>query len=273
MRVYPLIGLVLLAVIAWVALRLLEKSLVFAPSRAMGDHPGTVGLAYEVLGLTTSDGVLLRAWWIPGPSAESPVMLCLHGNGGNLSNRTDKMRLFHDAGAAQLWLDWRGYGESSGAPNEPGLYRDALAGWAWLNAVKFVPAARLVLYGESLGCGPAIELATRVPAAGLIADSGFTSIPDMARHLLPHFPAALLRNRFDNRARLPRVTIPTLLLHSPDDDIIPYEMALRNLGASGASRKKLVDLKGSHNEGFLETGSAYAQAITDFLTALPKESK
>ena len=167
------IAFILVVTLLWLGLRFFERSLVFAPSRAMLAHPGTVGLAYEPLSLTASDGVILRAWWIPGPAAESPVMLCLHGNGGNLSHRTDKMRLFHDAGAAQLWLDWRGYGESGGRPSEPGLYRDALAGWAWLNALKSVPPDRLVLYGESLGCGPAIELAGRVPAGGLIVDSGF----------------------------------------------------------------------------------------------------
>lgn len=257
----------------WIGLRAFERAMVFVPSRAMLSHPGTVGLKYEPLFLTASDGVRLRAWWIPARSADATVMLCLHGNGGNLSHRTDKMRLFHDAGAAQLWLDWRGYGESAGSPNEPGLYRDAHAGWAWLTAVKQVSAAKLVLYGESLGGAAAVELATRVPAAGLIVDSSFTSLTEMIGVVLPWFPARLAAIRFDNLARLPRVTIPTLFLHSPQDDIIPYEMALRNLGASGAAKKSLVDLKGSHNEGFLDAGPAYTNAIRDFLVALPKEPK
>lgn len=263
---------VLVAAVLYLGLRRFERAMVFVPSREMLAHPGTVGLAYEPLFLTASDGVRLRAWWIPGPAADAPVMLCLHGNGGNLSHRTDKMRLFHDAGAAQLWLDWRGYGESGGSPDEPGLYRDALAGWAWLNAVKAVPASRLVLYGESLGNGPAIELATRVAAAGLIVDSAFTSVADMSRRVLPWFPVRLLSLRFDNLSRLPRVTIPTLFLHSPQDDIIPYEMALKNLSASGSAKKRLVDLKGSHNEGFLDAGPAYPKAIGDFLASLPKEA-
>ncbi|MBI2387091.1 MAG: alpha/beta hydrolase [Elusimicrobia bacterium] len=263
----------LAAALLYLGLRRFERSMTFVPSREMLAHPGTVGLAYEPLFLTASDGVKLRAWWIPGPSEDSPVMLCLHGNGGNLSHRTDKMRLFHDAGAAQLWLDWRGYGESAGTPDEPGLYRDALAGWAWLNAVKAVPASRLVLYGESLGGAPAIELASRVPAAGLIVDSSFTSAADMARHILPRFPVRLLSARFDNLARLPRVTIPTLFLHSPQDDIIPYAMALKNLGASGSAKKRLVDLKGSHNEGFLDSGPTYPKAIREFLASLPAEPR
>ncbi len=272
-KLQPAAGLILVAALFWIGLRLFEKKMVFHPSRVMSAHPGTVGLTYEPLGLKTSDGVILRAWWIPGPSPESPVMLCLHGNGGNISHRTDKMRLFHDAGAAQLWLDYRGYGESGGSPDEPGLYRDALAGWAWLNAVKMVPPERFVLYGESLGNGPAIDLAGRVPAAGLIVDSAFTSLADMGRLVLPWFPVRLAKIRFDNNARLTRVTIPTLLLHSPDDDVIPYEMALRNLRASGAAKKKLVDLKGPHNEGFLDAGPVYPKAIKDFLASLPQAAK
>ncbi len=273
MKLHLIAALVLVAALLWIGLRFFEKAMVFAPSRNMWTHPGTVGLNYEALSLKASDGVVLRAWWIPGPSADSPVMLCLHGNGGNLASRTDKMRIFHDAGASQLWLDYRGYGESGGSADEPGLYRDALAAWAWLNAVKSVPAARLVLYGESLGNGPAIELATRVPAAGLIADCAFTSIPDMGKVVLPWFPTRLAKIRFDNLSRLPRVTIPTLFLHSPTDDIIPYEMARRNFAASGAAKKSFIDLKGSHNEGFLDTGPAYGAAIKNFLAGLPKEAK
>ena len=270
LKLHPLAGLALAAALAWIGLRFFERAMVFVPSRTMWAHPGTVGLAYESLTLTASDGVRLRAWWIPGETAEAPVMLCFHGNGGNLSSRTDKMRIFHDAGAAQLWIDWRGYGESGGSPDEPGLYRDALAAWAWLGAQRSVPPGRLVLYGESLGNAPAIELATRIPAAGLIVDSGFTSIPAMAKVVLPWFPAKLSKLRFDNLAKLPRVTIPTLVLHSPQDDVIPFEMARANFAALGAAKKTFVELTGSHNEGFLEAGAAYPAAIRSFLASLPK---
>lgn len=263
----------LTAALFYIGLRWFERAMVFIPAKTMYAHPGTVGLPFEQLWLTASDGARLRAWWIPGPSAEAPVILCLHGNGGNISMRTDKIKIFHDAGAAQLWFDYRGYGESSGSPNEPGLYRDALAAWAWLERVKTVPAARLVLYGESLGCAVAVELATHVPAAGLIVESGFTSIKDMARVVLPWFPVRLAKLRFDSLAKLPRVAIPTLILHSPEDDIIPYEQARRNYAASGAAKKTLVQLKGSHNHGFLDTGPAYGAAIRDFLVSLSKEAK
>lgn len=264
MKAHPAVWWILAAGLSWIALLRFERMMVFVPSREMTAHPGSYGLRFERLWLTSSDGVRLRAWWIPGPSDEAPVMLCLHGNAGNISSRTDKMKLFHDAGAAQLWVEWRGYGESSGTPGEAGLYRDGRAGWDWLTRERAIPPARVALYGESLGSGVAVELATRVPAGGLIVDSGFSSIAEMAREVLPWFPVALLRLRFDNLSKLSRVTTPALFLHSPQDDIVPYEQARRNFAAA-AGPKTFVDLRGSHNDGFLETGPAYASAIRRFL--------
>ncbi|MEK7390200.1 MAG: alpha/beta hydrolase [Elusimicrobiota bacterium] len=262
--------LALTAVALWVGLRWFERAMVFSPMKSLYAHPGTVGLTYESLWLTAEDGTRLRAWWLPGPRADSPVMLCLHGNAGNISTRTDKMRIFHDGGAAQLWIDWRGYGESGGSPSERGLHIDAQAAWTWLTSVKNIPPARLVVYGESLGGGPAAALALRAFPSGLILDSTFTSIRDMAGLLLPWFPARLVKTRFDNLAKLPSIACPTLILHSPQDDVIPFGMARLNFAASGAAQKTLVELKGTHNEGFLETGPAYGAAIKRFLLALSK---
>ena len=263
MRAHPFVLLALASAAAWIGLRWFETAMIFFPSRTMTVHPGAVGLRFEPLWLTASDGVRLRAWRIPGPSADAPVMLCLHGNAGNLSNRVDKMRIFHDAGASQLWLDWRGYGESAGSPSEAGIYRDARAGYARLIA-DGVPAGRIFLYGESLGCAAAIQLATEVPAAGLIVESGFSSVADMANVVLPWFPTALGTVRFDNLAKLPRVETRTLFLHSPQDDIVPYEQARRNFAAAAGS-KRFVDLKGSHNDGFLDSQPAYGATMRDFL--------
>jgi fermentation-respiration switch protein FrsA (DUF1100 family) len=270
MKVHPLAALVLTLAALWISLRWFENAMVFVPSRPLDALPGAYGLPFERVPLTASDGVRLDAWWIPGPRAESPVMLCLHGNGGNLSNRVEKMKIFHDAGAAQLWIEWRGYGASRGSPSEAGLYRDAQAGRDWL-AARGVTPSRLVLYGESLGCGAAVELATRAPAAGLIMDSGFASVPEMAKLVLPWFPIGLARIRFDNLAKLPRVTMPTLFLHSTQDDVVPYEQARRNFEAA-AGPKRFVELHGGHNDGFHDSAPAYGAAIRDFLASLTKET-
>ncbi|MFI5344813.1 MAG: alpha/beta hydrolase [Elusimicrobiota bacterium] len=249
---------------AWIGLRKLENAIIFVPSREMTAHPGSYGLAFERLTLTPGDGPRLRAWWMPGPRADSPVLLGFHGNAGNLSNRVEKMKLFHDAGAAQLWVDWRGYGESTGQPSEAGLYRDASAAWDYVTLERGVPPGRVVLYGESLGCAAAVELASRATAAGVIVDSGFSSVPEMAKTALPWFPRFLIRARLDNLSKLPRVTMPALFLHSPQDEIVPYAQARDNYAAA-AGPKSFVELTGSHNDGFLDSQPAYGAAIAYFL--------
>lgn len=267
MKAPALAWLVLAAAAAYLGLRRFESAMLYFPTRALTAHPGSYGLPWEKVALTAEDGVRVSAWYVPAKSADAPTMLCLHGNGGNLSNRVEKMKIFREAGAAQLWVEWRGYGESGGRPSEAGLYRDARAGRAWLVSAKGVPASRLVLYGESLGSGPAVELAAASPAAGLIVDSGFTSVSDMARVVLPWFPRALIATRFDNLAKLPRARVPVLFLHSREDDVVPFEMGRRNFAAA-REPKRFVEMRGSHDDAFLDAGPAYGAAIREFLGSL-----
>lgn len=265
MKAPALVWAVLAAAVLYLGLRWLEGAMLYFPSRELAAHPGAYGLPWEKVALTAADGVRLSAWYLPGPRPDAPTLLCLHGNGGSLSDRVEKMRIFRDAGAAQLWVEWRGYGESRGRPSEAGLYRDARAGRAWLASAKGATAEKLFLYGESLGCGPAVELAVEAAPAGLIVDSGFTSVPDMAALVLPWLPRALIATRFDNLAKLPRVRAPILFLHSREDDVVPFAMARRNFAAA-REPKRLVELRGTHNDGFLDTGAAYGAAVRDFMS-------
>lgn len=266
MKAHHAVWLVLAAALLWLALRRFERSMIYFPSRGYDVHPGSAGLDWERLRLRASDGVELEAWWLPGPRPDAPVLLCLHGNGGSLSHRVEKMRLFRGAGAAQLWVDYRGYGASAGVPSEKGLYRDAEAAWSWL-AARGVPASRVVVYGESLGGGVAVELATRRGPAGLIFESGFTSLADMAKLVLPRFPARLASERYDSLGKIAGWKGPLLVLHSPQDDIVPFELGRRVFEAAPGP-KTFVELKGDHNEGFLATGPAYGKAVADFLARL-----
>jgi len=269
MRARAAVWCVLAAGLAWIGMMRFERHMLFKPRREMAAAPDSYGLRFEPLWLTASDGVRLRAWWIPGPTADAPVMLCLHGNGGNISTHGKKIKLFHDAGAAQLWVEWRGYGESSGMPDEAGLYRDGLAGWDWLTRERAIAPSRVALYGESLGCGVAVELATRVPAGGLIVDSGFASVAEMGRIVLPWFPESLELFRFDNLAKIPRVTMPELFLHSPQDDVVPYEQSRLNFAAA-AGPKRFVVLQGRHGSGYLDSQPRYGEAIGAFVAALAR---
>ena len=163
-----------------------------------------------------------------------------------------------------LLFDYRGYGRSSGRPDEQGTYLDAEAAYRWLAEKKKVPADRIVIHGESLGGAVAMELALRRRAAGLILESTFTSVVEMCRHVFPFLPADLVvRFRYDTLSKIPELSCPVLVMHSPDDDIVPFAMG-RRLFAAAPEPKTFFEMKGSHNEGFLDTGPAYEKAIAGF---------
>jgi hypothetical protein len=238
--------------------------LVYFPSRVHdGGTPAALGLAYEDVVLRADDGVRLHAWLVRAPAAQHTVLF-LHGNAGNISHRLDKLAVLTDAGADVLLLDYRGYGASEGTPDEAGTYRDADAAYGWLLG-RGVAAGDLVVYGESLGGPIAADLAARREVGGLILESAPSSILRVAQHHYPWLPVgAFLSVRYDALARMPRVRAPVLILHSSEDEIIPFEMA-QELHAAAAAPKRLVRLHGGHNDNFLVSAEAYSAAIHDFL--------
>ncbi|HZR83534.1 MAG TPA: alpha/beta hydrolase [Candidatus Binatia bacterium] len=246
--------------------------LVYFPVGPHDATPTALGLAYEDVHLQASDGVAIHAWFVPAEEsaatpravAQRPAVLFLHGNAGNISHRLDKLAVLHSLGASVLLLDYRGYGASEGTPSEEGLYRDADAAYDWLIARGVAPA-EIVPYGESLGGAVATDLAARRPVGGLVLESAPTSIIEVARHHYPYVPVALLlSDRYDAASRVARVTAPILILHSPDDEIVPFAMA-EELLAAARGPKRLVRLAGGHNDGFLVAATAYREALRTFL--------
>ena len=238
--------------------------LVYFPTREHdGGTPATIGLAYDDVRLTAADGVALHAWFVPGEAAR-PTVLLFHGNAGNISHRLDKLAVLHGLGVSVLLLDYRGYGQSEGQPDEPGTYRDADAAYDWLLR-RGTGSASLVLYGESLGGAVATDLAARRAVAGLILESTPSSILDVARHHYPMIPVRLfLSARYDALAKIARVKAPVLILHSAQDEIVPFTMA-EKLYAAASEPKRLVRLSGGHNDNFLMSAGAYREALQRFL--------
>ncbi len=223
-----------------------------------------MGLAYEDVRLETEDGVALAAWWVPAETPRGAVVIA-HGNGGNMSHRLDKIRLFHDLGYGVMAFDYRGYGASEGKPTEKGTYADMAAAVDHVVTVRETNSARLVLYGESLGGAVAIEEAVRRAPAALVVDSSFTSVPAMASRYYPWLPARLLlRFRYDSLSRMPAIKCPVLVLHSPQDDVVPFAMG-RQLFASAPEPKAFAELVGGHNTGGLMAAPAAQEALAAFL--------
>lgn len=259
---------VLLLGLLWLGLRWFERVNIYHPGKAFSAVPGTFGLAHEEVWLTAEDGTRLHGWFLPsarGPLAARKlgVLLC-HGNAGTISDRTLKASLLHRLGLSVLLFDYRGYGKSLGSPSEKGTYQDAEAAWRWLAAKGFAPE-RVVLYGESLGNGVAVETALRHAPRALILESAFTSIADMGKVVYPWLPVKLIaRTRYDNLAKIPSVRAPVLVMHSREDGVVPFSMG-RALFAAAPEPKRFFEMTGSHDEGFLDAGPAYPAAIRSFL--------
>lgn len=234
------------------------------PSRTLVADPRAVGLEFENVRFSASDGTNIHGWWIPA-SPSRGLLLFLHGNAGNISHRLDSIRLFHELGLSVFIFDYRGYGLSEGKPTESGTYQDALAAWEYAVNDKHIEPNGVVVFGRSLGGAIAAWLGSRQTPGALIIESTFTSVPDMAREIYPLLPTRwLTRIRYDARENLSRVSCPVLIVHSRDDELIPFEHG-EALFATLKSPKAFLQITGGHNDGPLVSGSSYKTGLEDFL--------
>jgi fermentation-respiration switch protein FrsA (DUF1100 family) len=251
-----------------------QSSFVFQPEmdRGFGANPSDICLEYTSLKLRTVDGETLDGWHVPAAATREArgLVLFFHGNAGNNGHRLDYLRMFHDLGLATLIVDYRGYGHSSGTPSEDGTYRDAAAVWQHATKTLGFTPARIVIFGESLGGAVAAQLAEANRPGALVLASTFTSVPDMAAELYPWLPARLLaRIHYDTLARLPRIDRPLLVIHSRNDDVIPFAHGRRLFDAARAT-KQFIEMDGGHNQGFVFGRKEWIRELDGFLRqALP----
>jgi len=255
------LGIILACIAGWVWL--FQERMVYFPSRELALGPGDVGLRHDDLFLDTPDGCRLHGWYLPASEARGTVLFC-HGNAGNISHRLETLTLLHGLGFNVLIFDYRGYGRSTGSPSEQGSYADVLAAWTHLLSERGESPSRIVLMGRSLGAGVAVWLARRVNPAALVIESGFTSVPDLGKRIYPFLPRFLARLRYDSLSCMAELSCPVLVAHSPDDEIVPYDMGLILFGAAREPKRFLM-MRGDHNDGFMATGTAYVKGLDSFL--------
>ncbi|MCF6289948.1 MAG: alpha/beta hydrolase [Desulfobacterales bacterium] len=268
---FVLIGLGLCAYGAvMLVVYLSQEGLLFypnLPSRSLSATPARINLDFEEVQLFTPDKVKLHGWFVPAPlrATDSKVILFFHGNAGNISHRLDSIRIFHDLGLAVLIIDYRGYGQSEGTISEPGLYLDGEAAWLHLTRDRNYAPRDIVIFGRSLGGAIATHLARGRRPHALIIESAFTSVPDIAASLYPFLPVRWLsKYKLDIRKLLAGVACPVLVVHSRDDDIIPYSHG-RRLFDAARPPKQFLELRGDHNQGFLLSGPHYSDGVRRFL--------
>lgn len=249
-------------------LYLLQERMLFLPSVGGGlvATPASVGLAFDEVWLETGDGERLHGWWLPHERARATVVFS-HGNAGNISHRLDSLRIFHELGLNTLIYDYRGYGASSGRPSEAGTCLDAMAAWEWVTSEKQIPPEQVLLFGRSLGGAVSAWLASQINAGGLILESTFTSIPDLGQQLYWWLPVRWLSSmEFNTRQYLSDSDLPVLIVHSPDDEIIPFSHAEQLLAAAGNGEH--LNLQGDHNTGFLRSGEQYRRGLDAFVSRI-----
>ncbi|MGQ0650123.1 MAG: alpha/beta hydrolase [Gemmatimonadaceae bacterium] len=271
------IGLIALVVVGYggatTYLKVQEPSLVYKPGARNVDEPSAqFALAQHSVTFPSGDGTRLNAWIVPAAKTDSSGywLLINHGNYGNIGygERPEFYSYARDIGLNLFAFDYRGFGTSEGTPREQGVYADAEAAYRYLTDSLHVPPDRIVIFGHSLGSGVATELATRVPAAALVIEGAYTSVPDRGQELYPWLPVRLIASeRFETISKIARVKVPKLLLHSPDDSIIPYAHGER-LFAVAAHPKRFVPIKGGHIVAFRDDRAVYFGAIRSLVDSL-----
>lgn len=244
-----------------------QGRLLFLATHNVDRTPADVGWEYEDL-MLEHDGAKTHAWFVPAPGEGRGVVLFSHGNYGNISDRVESVGIFRDMGFDTLVYDYGGYGKSSGSPSENRCYRDIRAAWRYLTEDRGVDAGQIILFGRSLGAAVTADLAVDVNAAGVILESTFLSVPAVAQELYKFYPVRLLSQiGFHTAKKVGRIESPILIIHSPDDELVPYRHG-RKLYELASEPKSFFDIQGPHANGFASTGPPYRRALDDFITPL-----
>ena len=173
----------------------------------------------------------LKAWLIENDFKNKKTLVFFHGNAGNLSNRTYKLNQLSKLDLNIIILAWRSFSGNEGEPSEQNLYNDAKKTIDWLNS-RGVKNKNIILYGESLGTGIAVELGQTNQFGGIILESPFTSMTNAAKNIYPWLPVKyLLKDKYDSEKKIKNLQIPILIMHGKKDNIVPFKMG-----------KKLYDL-------------------------------
>jgi uncharacterized protein len=246
-------------------LRPLLNALLYFPAGALAAEPG---VPFTEVAIATGDGERLHGWWVPATRAPRlGHVLLLHGNAGNIGDRVPHIELLAGAGFDVLAFDYRGYGRSTGRAGEQGTYLDARAALEALHRQDGVDPARVIFLGESLGGAIALELALHSTPAGLVLQSTFTSIRDMARLHYPVIPRAAVPDAYPSLSLVTRLGAPLLVLHGDRDEIVPlmYGQALFD---AAPEPKTMHVLRGvAHNDVLAYAGREWADTIARWAAA------
>jgi len=245
-----------------------QDKYVFYPEKKVEKTPKAEGSKFEEVTLKTSDGVKIVGWWVPTENARATVIFC-HGNAGNISHRLETLKMLRKLRLNTFIFDYRGYGKSEGKPSEKGTYRDAEAAWDYVTKTRKIAPERVILHGRSLGGAIAAHLASTHKPRALILESTFTSVGDMAGEVSSLLPVAAVGGpKYATLKLMPKIHVPVLVVHSPDDRTIPFAHGERLYKAANKP-KTFLRIRGDHNDGWLKSGEVYTDGVDRFVTDAP----
>lgn len=259
------------SILGW-SLFFMQPTFVYKPTRSVCYTPEELSLDFEDVIFNTEDDIQLNGWYVPAGHSEFTVLFC-HGNGGNIMHRLDSINFFYNLGMNCFIFDYRGYGRSHGKPTENGTYLDAMAAYKWLTEEKNISPGNIIIFGRSLGGSIAANLAAKVRAKSLVIESTFTSYVDVGRKFYPYMPVRLFaRFKYKTIDSLKDVHCPVMVIHSRDDEIMPFEFSLK-LYEVANEPSEFVEIFGSHNDGFVVSDEIYKKAWNKWLEFLKKQKR
>jgi fermentation-respiration switch protein FrsA (DUF1100 family) len=244
-----------------------QREFQFGDNRAPRVSPQSVGLGgFAAVDVRTEDGEVLDAWWLPPPEPGRGVVLFLHGTPSTLADTVWRLPDLQQSRFGVMAFDYRGYGASTGTPSEAGLRADARAVFDWLRAAA--PGSKIAVFGESLGTGPAVELACDRPVAGILLNAPYASVRRLFELGAPPLPYRwLMRDQFDTEAQIGDIKAPLMILHGTADHNIPIAEA-RRLYAAAREPKTMIEVEGAgHLEAYDSGGRERALAALARWTA------
>lgn len=257
-----LLSAAVVAILAWGLMSFVER-LIFQPGLRAA-RPTTEFAADDVF-LETEDGVRIHAYWLAAEPEIDRAILFLHGNAGDASRRLPNASSLRELGAHVLLVDYRGYGLSEGHPSEEGVYADARAALAHLEKERGIPTERIIVFGRSLGGAVAVHTAQGLPLAGLVVESTFTSVADIARTFVGVGLDFWLGRVFASVEKAHAIRSPVLAIHGDRDRVIRMALGRKLFDAFRTPKRWVVVRGGRHNNTRSVGGETYWQAWREFL--------
>jgi uncharacterized protein len=244
-----------------------QGRLVFHPRKEIISTPADLGLDFEKIKCVIPGKPAITGWYLNQENTQKTLLYC-HGNAGNLSTHLDHIAAIYKTGVNVFIFDYQGFGETPGKPTEANTYKDALTAYEYLTQVKKITPKNIILYGHSLGGAIASKIATKVETKGLILEGTFTDINELGAELYPYLPVKKLSKvNYNSIKNIKSITVPILIIHSIDDEVIPYKYG-QELFKAAPEPKSFLEVEGRHDETYIVSRYKYRDGISAFINSL-----